>query len=121
MRILLTLWFLPLVIFWGWYALSYNDISFGFNILTRDVHDLVFQIYANILGVEKSALPGMIAGACAFDTALVMAIAAFRWRKSWWPQTYKKTREIFNAFWNDDLEEEYRFKDSQSGPAHPAE
>eukprot|EP01030_Chromulinospumella_sphaerica_P033920 gene33920-34866_t len=31
----------------GWYGLSYYDMSFGFFMLTRQTHDLVFQVYGN--------------------------------------------------------------------------
>lgn len=97
MRILLTLWFLPLVVFWGWYGLSANDYNFGLVILSRPVHDLVFQIYGNMLGVDPTEIPAMVAGACAIDSAIVLAIAAFRWRASWFP----RTKALFYRFWND--------------------
>ncbi|MCB1386686.1 MAG: hypothetical protein KDJ80_12205 [Nitratireductor sp.] len=122
MRLLLTLWFLPLVLFWGWYALSVNDVNFGFIMLSRQVHDAVFDIYANTLHVDRAALPGMIAGACAFDSAIVMAIAAFRWRASWLPQA----RAMLSDYWEADAraglgDGEAPFKAAATGPAHPAE
>ncbi|MCB1416836.1 MAG: hypothetical protein KDJ64_10535 [Nitratireductor sp.] len=98
MRVLLFLWFTPLALFWGWFALSVNDWSFGFIMLSRELHDVVFGIYARTLGVEREALPGMIAGACALDTALIMAIAAFRWRASWLPHA----REMLVSYWQDE-------------------
>ena len=127
MRILLTLWFIPLVLFWGWYALSANDIHFGFTMLTRQVHDIVFQLYGNTLGIDPAKIPGMVAAACAFDTAIVMGIAAIRWRASWYPQT----KALFLSYWQDetidDVDHGWRSDNlnfaeySRSGQAHPAE
>ena len=87
MRIILALWAAPMFLFWSWYALSANDISFGTAFFSRDIHDLVFNIYGRVLGVPGTEVPAMIASACAFDTAIVFAIAAFRWRNDWYPQT----------------------------------
>ena len=80
MRYLIALWALPLAVFWGWFFLSANDISFGFLILSRDVHDFVFEIYGNILGIDPDSIPGLVARACVIDTLLIMAIYAFRKR-----------------------------------------
>ena len=127
MRVLLFLWFVPLVLFWGWFALSVNDWSFGFIMLSRELHDVVFDIYARTLGVDREALPGMIAGACAFDTALIMGIAAFRWRASWLPHA----REMLASYWQDetvsDDDREYSdgfgadFRSAAAVPVRPAE
>ena len=38
MRYIIALWALPLVIFWGWFGLSYFDMNFGYVMLTRQVH-----------------------------------------------------------------------------------
>lgn len=81
MRALLALWALPLVLFWGWFFLSLNDISFGYVMLSRQLHDLVFQLYGEMLGVDPKTIPTMIAKACLFDTALIAAIWAFRARR----------------------------------------
>ena len=86
MRYVLILWAVPLTLFWSWYGLSANDISFGTMFFSRQVHDAVFQVYAQSIGTAPEAIPGMVAWACIFDTALIGAIAAFRWRKRWWPQ-----------------------------------
>lgn len=121
MRIFLTLWFVPLALFWGWYGLSANDTSFGVFLLTRQAHDMVFQIYANTLGVDPSVIPGMIAGACALDSLIVLAIAAFKWRSSWLPQT----KALIAHYWTDETDEEFsaarRDQYVQSGRVHPAE
>lgn len=87
MRILLTLWAAPLALFWGWYGLSAYDLSFGTRFLSREVHDVVFDVYGRTLGMAARDVPGAIASACAFDTAVIMAIVSWRWRESWLPQT----------------------------------
>lgn len=81
MRALLALWALPLALFWGWFFLSLNDISFGYVMLSRPLHDFVFQIYGEMLGVDPGEIPMMIAKACVFDSLLVAAIWAFRARR----------------------------------------
>lgn len=89
--------------------------------LSRDVHDLVFRIYGNMLGLEPAAIPGIAAAACAFDTAIVMGIAAIRWRASWFPQV----KETFLAYWGDeaskDENEEFSVQYSLNGQVRPAE
>jgi hypothetical protein len=101
--------------------LSANDVSFGVFILSKQAHDMVFQIYANTLGVDPSVIPGMIAGACALDSLIVLAIAAFKWRASWWPQT----KEMVSHYWSDEVDEEtipdYAHQYGKSGRVHPAE
>ncbi len=81
MRYVLILWALPMGIIWGWYFLSLNDINFGFLILSRLVHDAVFEVYGNILGVDPQTTPVLLAEACLFDTALIGARFAFRRRR----------------------------------------
>lgn len=87
MRYILFLWFAPLVFFWGWYALSANDINMGMVFFSRELHDTVFAIYGRTLGVAPEEIPPMIAGASLFDSAILAALVAFRWRASWWPKT----------------------------------
>ena len=87
MRWLLVFWALPLLAFGGWYYLSYYDMNFGTIYLSRALHDAVFQLYGDILGVAPEVIPGMLAKAIAFDTVLILAIFAFRRRadiKAWW-------------------------------------
>ena len=67
MKYLFALWAAPLVLFWSWFYLSLHDMNFGFIILTRQVHDLVFQLYGNILGIDPAIIPPMVARACVFD------------------------------------------------------
>ena len=71
----------------AWYGLSYYDMSFGFFMLTRQTHDLVFQIYGNVLGIPPENLPPLVARAIAVDSLIVLSIVAFRKRKqiaAWW-------------------------------------
>jgi hypothetical protein len=87
MRYILTLWAVPLIIFWGWYYLSLNDINFGYLMLSRQVHDLAFQMYGDILGIDPATIPGLVMRACIFDTMIIGAIWAFRRRREisrWW-------------------------------------
>ena len=80
MRWILAAWALPLVAFWGWYFLSSYNLHFGYVMLTRDVHDIVFEIYGETLGIDPALLPGLVARACILDTMLLFAILAFRRR-----------------------------------------
>ena len=82
MRYILLFWAAPLGLFWGWYFLSLNDISMGTQFFSRKLHDLVFMIYGNILGIEPDLIPAMVAKACLVDTLLIAAIYAFRKRKA---------------------------------------
>lgn len=87
MRYLFWLWFMPLMLFWGWFGLSYYDINFGLMMFRRELHDLVFQLYGSLLGVEPTAIPVMFLKACIFDTFLIFSIFAFRKRRrirTWW-------------------------------------
>lgn len=85
MRTLLLMWLGPIAFFWGWYFLSLADVG-GF-MLSRQMHDQVFQIYGDILGIDPAVIPGMVARALAFDSVLVGAIVLFRKRRpiiTWW-------------------------------------
>ena len=80
MRYILLFWAAPLGFFWGWYFLSLNDISMGTQFFSRKLHDLVFTIYGNILGIEPDLIPPLVAKACIVDTLIIAAIYAFRKR-----------------------------------------
>ena len=87
MKWFLILWAGPLALLGGWYGLSYYDISFGFFMLTRDAHDLVFRIYGHVLGMEPDAIPPLVLRAIIVDSLIVLAIIAFRRRRAiaaWW-------------------------------------
>lgn len=81
MRWVFAAWALPMGIFWGWFFLSYYDMNFGYVMLTRQVHDLLFELYGQMLGVEPATIPPLVAKACILDTAIILAIWAFRRRK----------------------------------------
>jgi hypothetical protein len=81
MRALFVLWVAPLVLFWGWFFLSLNDISFGYVMLSRQLHDMVFQLYGQMLGIDPAIIPGMVARACVFDGFLLLGLVAFRRRR----------------------------------------
>ncbi len=82
MRYLLALWVAPLALFWGWYFLSLNDMNFGYVMLSRQLHDLVFELYGEILGIDPASIPGLVAKACVLDSLLLFAFLAFRRRKA---------------------------------------
>lgn len=87
MKWVLIFWAAPVSFLGAWYYLSYYDMSFGIYMLTRQMHDLVFQIYGNILGIPPETIPPLVARAIAFDTLLVFALLAFRKRAeilAWW-------------------------------------
>ncbi len=81
MKWFLLAWLVPVVLLGGWYGLSYHDIHFGFVMLTRRTHDLVFEIYGNILGMPPQDIPPLLFKALFIDTLIVLAIVAFRYRK----------------------------------------
>ncbi len=85
MRTLLLIWLGPIAFFWGWYFLSLADVG-GF-MFSRQMHDQVFQMYGDVLGIDPAIIPGMVARALAFDSLFVVAIILFRKRKpilAWW-------------------------------------
>lgn len=85
-KLVILLWALPMVLFWGWYALSINDLNFGTIFFSRDLNILVFDLYASTLGISPAEVRDALAGACIFDSMLVLAIVAWRLRQSWYPQ-----------------------------------
>jgi len=87
MKWILILWAGPVLLLTSWYGLSYYDMSFGFFMLTRHTHDLVFEIYGHILGIPPETIPPLVARAIAFDSLIVAGIIAFRKRReiaAWW-------------------------------------
>jgi hypothetical protein len=87
MKYVFLAWAAPLGLFWGWFFLSANDINFGSIYLSRALHDLVFQLYGQALGVAPETIPWLVAKACILDTFLILGIWAFRRRSqivSWW-------------------------------------
>ncbi|EKF19560.1 DUF6105 family protein [Nitratireductor pacificus] len=82
MRYLLLFWALPMGLFWGWYGLSYHDINFGLGFFSREMNDLLFRLYGDILGIEPETIPPLVARACVVDSFLLLGIVAFRRRKA---------------------------------------
>ena len=81
MKYLLAVWLTPLLLFWGWFFLSLNDMNFGYVMLSRQLHDFVFQLYGQMLGIDPAIIPGMVARTCIFDFFLLMGLWAFRRRR----------------------------------------
>ncbi len=81
MKWFLILWAGPVLLLTGWYGFSYYDMSFGFFMLTRQTHDLVFQIYGNVLGIPPESIPPLVARAIVVDSLIVFAIIGFRKRR----------------------------------------
>lgn len=70
MKWFLFLWAGPIALLGGWYGLSYYDMNFGVFMLTRDAHDLVFQIYGHILGIPPESIPPLVARAIVVDSLI---------------------------------------------------
>jgi hypothetical protein len=81
MRYILLFWALPMGLFWSWYFLSVNGIDFGMLFFSRELHDRVFELYGQILGIEPATIPPLVARACVVDTLLIFSIFAFRRRR----------------------------------------
>ena len=97
MKTLLLLWALPITILGAWYGLSYYDMSFGIFMLTRDAHDLVFQIYGNVLGIPPETIPPLVLRAIIVDSLILFAIIGFRRRKqikAWWIARQEKSAAL---------------------------
>jgi hypothetical protein len=87
MKWILIFWAMPIVILGTWYGLSYNDINFGYLILSRRMNDFVFELYGSILGLPPKEIPGLVVRAIIMDTFILAGILAFRRRKAiaeWW-------------------------------------
>jgi hypothetical protein len=93
MKVFLILWVTPIVLLGSWYGLSYYDMNFGFRILSRDLHDLVFTIYGNLLGIPPESIPPLVLKAIILDTFLVIGfIVLKRRRKQIWAGTRRMLR-----------------------------
>ncbi len=114
MRAVLILWAIPLVLFWGWYGLAVNDINFGVFFLTRDFYDRIFAVYSAILHMPAEEIPSKLAWTFFIDTLLILAIAAFRWRKSWYPGFRARVMQTLDR---ENAENEPRFATGQVRPA----
>jgi hypothetical protein len=113
MRTLFALWAAPMALFWSWFYLSLNDINFGYVMLSRRLHDLVFELYGQMLGIDPAIIPGMVARACVFDGFLLMALWAFRRRRNIAAWIRKQ--------WMDPVASERLSQATEDGPELPAE
>ena len=81
MRAAFIFWVLPVGFLALWYGLSANDYNMGTLVFSRAMHDHVMGLYASTLGMERDALPPLLARALVVDSLFVAAIVAFRKRK----------------------------------------
>ncbi|WP_422369722.1 DUF6105 family protein [Hoeflea sp.] len=81
MRVFLFLWVTPIALLGSWYGLSYYDMNFGWRILSRDLHDLVFLIYGDLLGMRPEAIPPLVLKAIILDTLLVLGLIILKRRR----------------------------------------
>jgi hypothetical protein len=96
MRWILIFWAMPLAVLGTWYGLSYNDINFGYLILSRQMNEFVFQLYGQMLGLPPEDIPGLVLRAIIVDSLLLFGILAFRRRKqiaAWWASRQKPPSE----------------------------
>ncbi len=87
MKWLLIFWAGPIALLGSWYSLSYYDMSFGVFMLTRQAHDLVFNIYGHVLGIPPETIPPLVMRAIVLDSLVLFSLVAFRRRKAiaaWW-------------------------------------
>ncbi len=83
----LIFWALPVGFLCLWYGLSYYDLNFGMMFFSRKMHDIVFEVYGNALGLPASDVPPLVARAMIIDSLLVFTIIAWRKRApilGWW-------------------------------------
>ena len=83
-RILIFLWLAPGILFAAWWFLSANDISFGQIWLSRAMHDVVLQGYADILGIGPDEITGLLIKGAIFDAVLLSLYFGWRYRKAIW-------------------------------------
>lgn len=106
MKWLLIFWAGPIGFLASWYYLSYYDMSFGIFMYTRQVHDLVFQIYGHILGIPPEEIPPLVARAICLDSLLLFSLVAFRKRKkiaNWWRLRQASRSSVRDLSSNDSL------------------
>ena len=87
MKWFLLFWGGPIFFLGSWYWLSYYDISFGIFMYSRQVHDLTFQVYGEILGLPPESIPPLVLRAIIIDSLVVFGLIGLRKRKiimSWW-------------------------------------
>jgi hypothetical protein len=81
MKRILIFWAGPILFLGSWYWLSYYDMSFGLFMYTRQVHDLVFQVYGHVLGIPPESIPPLVMRTVVVDSLLLFSLIALRKRK----------------------------------------
>jgi hypothetical protein len=117
MRSFLIFWGGPLAFLWGWYFLSCYDLNMGMYFFSRELHDQVFTIYGNVLGIAPESIPPLVARACIVDTGLVLLLIAFRRRRKimvWARAAYTRIRPRLR------ISRASRAADSYAGELPPA-
>ena len=107
MKVFLVLWVTPIVLLGSWYGLSYYDINFGYRILSRDLHDLVFTIYGNLLGIPPETIPPLVLKAIILDTFLVIGFIVIKRRRK---QIWAAIRKILG--WTESSDDTMRVPDT---------
>ena len=107
MKVFLVLWVTPIVLLGSWYGLSYYDINFGYRILSRDLHDLVFTIYGNLLGIPPESIPALVLKAIILDTFLVIGFIVIKRRRK---QIWAAIRKILG--WTESSDDTMRVPDT---------
>lgn len=82
MRYFVLFWLFPVGFLGTWYVLASTDTSFGLWFFSRDMHDLVFQIYGDTLGIAPETIPPLLAKALVLDTFIIVGLIALRKRKA---------------------------------------
>lgn len=78
MKYLLIFWGIPVGLLACWYGLSFNDMHFGYIVLSREFNDVVFQIYGQILGVDPSFIRGALINVLLVDTVIIFVLFYFK-------------------------------------------
>lgn len=94
MKYLLIFWGIPVGSIAVWYYLSFNDIHFGYVLLSRGFNDAVFNVYGNILGTDGQSVRDLLIRTFVIDTLLIAAIIyfkPFKRIKAWWAARRKNT------------------------------
>ncbi|OLP55445.1 hypothetical protein BJF92_23170 [Rhizobium rhizosphaerae] len=81
MKWVLIAWGGPMLFLSGWYVLSFYDLNFGLYFFSREMHDLVMEIYGGVLGLPSEAVPPLVGRALVVDTLLVFGLLALRRRR----------------------------------------
>jgi Family of unknown function (DUF6105) len=113
MRYFLLFWVLPVGGLALWLFMASNDYSFGMMFFSREMFDLVFGVYADILGVDPAILPPLVYKALVVDTLIVAALFALKRHKdiiAWW----KARRDAVRL-------QQRVTAIAADGPIHPAE